>query len=458
MPRFDHRDTGTAEDRWRQSPLLLSAAAADLAGVTRVIVIAAHPDDETLGAGGTIALLGGRGVPVDVVVATLGERSHPESSTHDPARLAELRTQETRCAVTALHAAATLQLLGLPDGALAAYTDELADRIRPLLAADSYGVDHDGILLLAPWPGDGHPDHHAAGSVARELARDHGVRVLEYPIWAWHWADPGADDLPAPDLRTVQLDPAARGAKRKALGCYTSQHTALSELPGDEPILAPDFLSHFDRDREVFVMSAPESLQVGYFDRMYQRSDDPWSFRTRWYEERKRSLTLAALPRRRFRSAFEPGCSIGLLTAELATRCDALLATDIAAAAVESARARVADRPGTTVALMQTPAQWPGGSFDLVVLSEIAYYCAEDDLQVLAVRAAGSLTADGVLVACHWRHPVEHYPTSGDRVHEVLTGATGLVTLAHYEDEDFLLDVLVRPPAISVGRAEGLVG
>lgn len=431
----------------------MTALPVDLNDVTRVIVVAAHPDDETLGAGGTIARLAAAGVPVDVVVATLGERSHPGSSTHDPARLAGLRQGETRCAVSALAPAAMLRMLNLPDGELAAHGEQLTAGIRPLL--DGAGT---GTLLLAPWQGDGHPDHAAVASVVRELAGHTTIRVLEYPIWAWHWADPGTDELPVADLRAVALNAAERTAKRRALACYVSQHTALSELPGDEPILSPDFLRHFDRDLEVFVLSAAQSLPAGYFDGMYQRSDDPWSFETRWYEERKRAVTLAALPRRRFRSAFEPGCSIGLLTAELAGRCDTLLATDVAAAAVQIARVRLADRPGVTVTLMQTPQQWPGGSFDLVVLSEVAYYCGEGDLQLLADRAAGSLSADGVLVACHWRHPVEEYPSSGDRVHQVLTAQTGLAALAHYEDEDFLLDVLGRPPVVSVARAEGLIG
>ena len=66
-----------------------------------------------------------------------------------------------------------------------------------------------------------------------------------------------------------------------------------------------------------------------YFDELCRRSDDPWRLREGWYERRKRSLTLALLPRPRYRNAFEPGCANGELTAELATRCDALLAADL---------------------------------------------------------------------------------------------------------------------------------
>jgi protein-L-isoaspartate O-methyltransferase len=89
------------------------------------------------------------------------------------------------------------------------------------------------------------------------------------------------------------------------------------------------------------------STPIGYFEDMYARNPDPWSFETRWYEERKHALTVDALAQRRYRSAFEPGCSTGMLTSLLAARCDHLLAVD----AIEACTAakRVADRPHVTV-------------------------------------------------------------------------------------------------------------
>ena len=107
---------------------------------------------------------------------------------------------------------------------------------------------------------------------------------------------------------------------------------------------------------------------------------------------------------------------------------------------------------------MAVPAQWPQGTFDLVVLSEVGYYLSLDELTSLGDRSLESLAPDGVLVACHWRHPVEEYPLGGDTVHAVLRARTGLVPLARHEEEDFLLDVLVRPPAVSVARQTGLLG
>jgi hypothetical protein len=147
-----------------------------------------------------------------------------------------------------------------------------------------------------------------------------------------------------------------------------------------------------------------------------------------------------------------------VLTAELAERCDRLLASDIAAAPLETARQRLAVRDGVTFAQLQVPSEWPAGPFDLVVLSEIGYYCDHDDLSDLIGRAVQSMTDDGVLLACHWRHPVADYPLSGDQVHEQLRAESGLVLQAEHLEEDFRLDVLVRRTVPSVARREGLTG
>ena len=167
---------------------------------------------------------------------------------------------------------------------------------------------------------------------------------------------------------------------------------------------------------------------------------------------------MACLPRRRFSAAFEPGCAIGVLTAELAERCGQLLASDIASAPLETARQRLAGRQHVSFAQLQVPGEWPAGPFDLVVLSEIGYYCDRDDLSELIRRAVDTLTDDGVLLACHWRHPVADYPLSGDQVHEQLRAESGLVVQAEHLEEDFRLEVLVRPTAVSVARSEGLTG
>ncbi|MFI5836589.1 SAM-dependent methyltransferase [Micromonospora sp. NPDC051300] len=198
-----------------------------------------------------------------------------------------------------------------------------------------------------------------------------------------------------------------------------------------------------------------------YFDDMYARAEDPWSFETRWYEQRKHDLTVACLPRRRYRSAFEPGCSTGMLTRRLAARCDSLLAVDIAAAAVASTRRRLADQAHVRVERMRVPDEWPAGAdarFDLVVLSELGYYLDDAGLDRLLGRAVASLEPGGTLVAVHWRPAVAEHARGGDDVHRLLGDVDGLERTARHEEADFLLDVLLRvpPPARSVAQAEGL--
>lgn len=463
---FDAQAPGTPADRWRTDDRLTAAPRLDPGGVRTLIVVAAHPDDETLGAGGLIARCAAAGAAVTVVCATAGQASHPGSRTTPPAVLAELRRAEVRSAVGILAPGAVLDLLDLPDGQVRAHVGELAAAVRSHLPASA---TPDDCWVVAPWHGDRHPDHTAAAEAAADAAGAGGCRVLEYPIWAWHWADPdagdGPDALPTASLRRLPLPDDARDRKAAATAHYTSQITPLSSLVGDEAVLSPGFLEHFAADAEYFVdpaegraSTAPRvSLSGTYFDRQYAESGtDPWGFEDRWYEERKRAITLAALPRRRFAAAFEPGCSIGVLTAELADRCDTLLSTDVAAAALEVARTRLLHRPHVRFARGGIPELWPDGPWDLIVLSEVGYYCGDLELGVVIERIRRTLRPDGVLLACHWRHPVTDYPLRGDEVHERLRAETGLTVLVEHLEDDFRLDVLAGPQVRSVGRAEGL--
>ncbi|HEU5028316.1 MAG TPA: class I SAM-dependent methyltransferase [Spirillospora sp.] len=195
------------------------------------------------------------------------------------------------------------------------------------------------------------------------------------------------------------------------------------------------------------------TLDPGYFDAMYADDADPWGFASRWYERRKYALSLALLPRPRYGDAFEPGCSIGVLTAGLAGRCDRLLACDGAEAAVEQARWRA---PGARVERRVMPRDWPGGRFDLIVLSELLYYFDDADLARVLELAAASLRPGGTVLAVHWRHPVAAYPKSGDEVHAALADLP-LTTAASHCETDFRADVLVAGDPPTPAAAEGLV-
>jgi len=180
-----------------------------------------------------------------------------------------------------------------------------------------------------------------------------------------------------------------------------------------------------------------------YFENIYADDADPWAFETSGYERRKYALTVAALPEPRYRSAFEPGCSVGVLSEQLAARCDRLLATDIVPSVVERARHRLEGYPNATVELAPIPEEWPEGPFDLVVLSEIAYYFDRPTLEVITGRVLATTAPDATVVAVHWRGPTD-YPLSGDEAHAALGAGFGLRPTVHLEDEEFVLDVWRR--------------
>ena len=200
------------------------------------------------------------------------------------------------------------------------------------------------------------------------------------------------------------------------------------------------------------------STPLTYFERMYSADPDPWSFASRWYDRRKHRLTAAMLPRRRYRSGFEPGCSTGGLTERLAPSCDRLLAVDAVGSAVATADARLAGLPHVTVEQAQMPGDWPAGPFDLVVLSELGYYFDDAELDELLGRAVASLEPGGDLVAVHWRWPVAEHVRGGDEVHAALAARPELERTAEHVEADFRLEVFSRvpPAARSVAQREGL--
>jgi SAM-dependent methyltransferase len=200
------------------------------------------------------------------------------------------------------------------------------------------------------------------------------------------------------------------------------------------------------------------TVDAGYFRDRYAASPDPYGLAERWYEARKYAISVALLPRQRYSAAFEPGCSIGVLTAMLAPRCDRLLACDVIPDAVASARTRTAGLPGVRVERRAVPGEWPPHSFDLIVLSELLYYFDDADLDQVLRLGIGALRPGGHLLAVHWRHPAPH-PRTGDEVHRQLAAHAGLARLAHYRDTDFAADVYTHADGDlkSVAQAGGIV-
>lgn len=181
-----------------------------------------------------------------------------------------------------------------------------------------------------------------------------------------------------------------------------------------------------------------------YFQRAWSRGDDPWEHGTRWYEARKYGLTVAALPRARYRRSFEPGCGSGFLTRLLAQRSEEHVAMERHPRGVLATRRRCADQPSLSVVEGIIPDDWPLGLFDLIVLSEVLYYLDEASIEQTLTQAHAALVPGGHLVAVHYRPRVAEHAWTGDEVHERLRSRSGWQLGLELTEPDFRLDVLSR--------------
>lgn len=236
---------GTDEAQWGAWAAPAGWEVLDLSSFAarRVVVLAAHPDDEVLGVGGLVCLLAEAGARLCFVWATDGEASHPGSSAPGVRDLATTRRAESVSALGHLGAgAATRVRLELPDGGLAGREEDLVRRLR--------GVIGSADVVLAPWSGDAHPDHEACGRAATAVA----TTVLQYPVWAWHWARPEDERVPWERARRVDLPADVRARKAAAVECFASQVRPIGPEPADGPVLPPGVLAHFTRDHEMVLL------------------------------------------------------------------------------------------------------------------------------------------------------------------------------------------------------------
>lgn len=189
-----------------------------------------------------------------------------------------------------------------------------------------------------------------------------------------------------------------------------------------------------------------QSLPPGYFDNLYRASADPWGFETSDYEASKYAATLAALPNTRYRSAFEIGGSIGVLTAKLAERCDSLLSVDVSELAQSRAIARCQALPQVRFQIMRVPESYPNEVFDLTLVSEVGYYWSWKDLKKAQQCIINHLEPGGHLLLVHWTLYARDYPLSGDEVHDSFLELTPskLRHLGSQCEEQYRLDLFER--------------
>ncbi|WP_347178682.1 PIG-L deacetylase family protein [Streptomyces iconiensis] len=249
------RAPGTPEAAWAAWAAPRGFPELDLTPLRSVLVVAAHPDDEVLALGGTLARLADSGARLRLVAVTDGEASHPDSTAPLARDLARVRRAEARRALEVLGAPdVEIVPLGLPDTAVARHELSLTERLLGLMS----GFD----ACAAPWTGDAHPDHEAAGRAAAAACAATGVPVLHYPVWAWHWATPGDPRVPWRRAARVPLDAWTAARKRAALDCFASQVRPLGEHPADAAVLPPAELAHFQREYEIVLRHAPGTHEV----------------------------------------------------------------------------------------------------------------------------------------------------------------------------------------------------
>ncbi|ROR20235.1 methyltransferase family protein [Comamonas sp. BIGb0124] len=189
--------------------------------------------------------------------------------------------------------------------------------------------------------------------------------------------------------------------------------------------------------------SSPTAASRAHFEQLYRQDADPWQVGSRWYERRKRALVLAALPRERYGHVLDAGCGTGDTAFALAERCDELLAVDYSRQAVSRLQARLAGHPvgHLSVACMDLTGHWPSRRFDLIVVSELAYYFSPAQAQSFIARCQAGLAPGGELAMCHYLPDFDDRQVDTETLHGYVHACHGLQPSVAYRDRDFLLDI-----------------
>lgn len=248
----DEEHLGQSEDQWKANGRHRDLDTLEWLPARHVIIVAPHPDDEVLGAGGLIQVALTRRLPLKIIAVTDGEGSHPHS--HAPMRfdLASVRFLESHVALRRLGwEEPEIIQLHIPDSRVARHQARLDEALEAVLQP--------GDLCVAPWRRDGHPDHDACGDAARMASRRVGARSIEYLVWAWHWADPYGSDIPWDHCRRLNLTRRERARKRWATGAFRSQTRPLGPEAADAPVLPAPLMRRFWRTYEVYVDEAVRS-------------------------------------------------------------------------------------------------------------------------------------------------------------------------------------------------------
>lgn len=390
--------TWLLDPKWDSVPRL--AIDAIVSRAPQVVVVGTHPDDPSLALGATLADMAEKGHAVTVVPAT--------------------------------------------QGGLYLAEDELRERLSDLVDART--------LLLTPMDDDGHANHEAVTGASESIVRETGALLLNYPLQLWDWADPSNIEwsrvrMLAPSLRGLQAKAAANSRYSGQLGkaAVDRAHRAIEVVLVPRP---PDLAERLDK-----AVAAPQSRPdiALPFDVMYQSGEsDPWHFDDSDYELRRMGLVLACLGRRRYGRVLEIGCATGQLSVLLKGRADEVVGLDASERAIDIARVRT---ESVRWVLGAAPRDVPEADFDLIVLSEVAYFLDGVDLLDTLRIARRRLRPHGEIVIANWRRASENIPLDGPSVQRQASAMLDLPLRAHYEDADLVVDIWGEP--VSVFDASG---
>lgn len=238
---------GTAETAWQawlNSGGISTCALGDwLPRSARLVVVAPHPDDEVLACGGLVAMHQAQGGEVAVLAVSDGEASHADSPLWPAQAMAAIRRAERIAGLQELGVSETVVTrLALPDGSVAHHTLRLALKLQWLLRPQD--------VVVTTWRLDGHPDHEATGFAASLACSVVRCRLIEAPVWMWHWASPGEPFVPWHRLQRLPLTPQAHERKQASLAAHASQLDP-SGRPGGA-VLGAAILARASREDEYF--------------------------------------------------------------------------------------------------------------------------------------------------------------------------------------------------------------
>jgi LmbE family N-acetylglucosaminyl deacetylase len=242
----DDTHLGPPELAWNVSKGLASVQPIEIGDTRRIVLVAAHPDDEVFGAGGLIQYGLSKGMSLQLLAVTDGEGCHPDSEVAPTLDLAAIRHSESREALRRLGwVEPDIAQLHLPDGEVMNNQETLRAKLMTMLRP--------GDLCVASWWRDGHPDHDACGAAALWASQMVGAKMLGYLVWAWHWANPQGADIPWEQCRRLDLQDRERARKRWATGAFDSQINPIGRAAADAAVLPAPLLRRFWRPYEIYV-------------------------------------------------------------------------------------------------------------------------------------------------------------------------------------------------------------